>query len=128
MRIEHIAFQVEFPQLVAAWYRDHMGMTIKRASDQGPQMHFLACDNDHVMFEFYYNPIASLPDYASMHPLLLHTAWVSNDPVKDRARLIAAGATAVDDVVTTPTGDQLAMLRDPWGLALQLVKRAQPML
>jgi hypothetical protein len=28
----------------------------------------------------------------------------------------------------TPAGDELVMLRDPWGVALQLVKRAQPML
>lgn len=128
MRIEHIAFQVELPQLVAKWYADNLGMTIKRASDQGPQMHFLACDDDHVMFEFYNNPAAPLPNYASMHPLLLHIAWISQEPSKDRARLLAAGASSFEDVVTTPAGDQLAMLRDPWGLALQLVKRAKPML
>ena len=28
---------------------------------------------------------------------------------------------------TSPAGDDLAMLRDPWGFALQLVKRAKPM-
>jgi hypothetical protein len=27
----------------------------------------------------------------------------------------------------TPTGDQFAMLRDPWGLALQLARRARPL-
>jgi hypothetical protein len=31
-------------------------------------------------------------------------------------------------LTTTPAGDSLVMLRDPWGIALQLVKRAQPML
>jgi hypothetical protein len=31
-------------------------------------------------------------------------------------------------VATTPAGDQLAMLRDPWGVAIQLVKRAQPLM
>lgn len=128
MRIEHVAFQVEFPQLVAAWYRDNLGMTIKRASDQGPQMHFLACDGDHVLLEFYNNPVATVPDYKSMHPLLVHIAWQSDDPIKDGNRLIAAGASTFQDVVTTPAGDQLAMLRDPWGLALQLVKRTKPML
>jgi hypothetical protein len=34
----------------------------------------------------------------------------------------------VDEVTTTPAGDKLAMLRDPWGLAIQFVRRAEPML
>ncbi len=128
MRIEHIAFQVEFPQEVARWYADHLGMTIRRASTQGPQMHFLACDGDHVLLEFYNNPAAAMPDYRAMHPLMLHIAWVSDDLPADRARLMAAGATAFDEITTTPTGDKLAMLRDPWGLAIQLAQRATPML
>jgi hypothetical protein len=42
-------------------------------------------------------------------------------------RLAAAGAVSVSGPETI-RGDQLAMLRDPWGLAIQLVRRAQPML
>ena len=41
--------------------------------------------------------------------------------------MIAAGATPAGEVTTSPVGDQLAMLRDPWGLAIQLVKRSRPM-
>jgi hypothetical protein len=33
----------------------------------------------------------------------------------------------VGDVVLTPTGDEFAMLRDPWGLALQLARRTRPL-
>ena len=42
--------------------------------------------------------------------------------------LIAAGATAVGDVMTNDQGDQVAMLRDPWGVAVQLVRRERAML
>jgi len=45
-----------------------------------------------------------------------------------RRKLIAAGATPVGEVTTTPAGDKLAMLRDPWGLAIQFLRRADPML
>jgi glyoxylase I family protein len=128
MRIEHVAFQVREPQAVARWYGEHLGMTIRRASTQGTQMHFLACDQDHVLLEFYYNPVAPLPDYASMHPLILHIAWESQDIPADAARLTQAGATVAQEMVTTPDGDRVMMLRDPWGLALQLVQRRQPML
>jgi hypothetical protein len=44
-----------------------------------------------------------------------------------RERLVAAGATPVGEVVVTPAGDPFAMLRDPWGLARQLARRARPL-
>ena len=72
------------------------------------------------MIELYRNPKVSVPDYRSMDPLLVHVAFVSENLPADRDRLVAAGATVVDDVVKTPAGDELMMLRDPWGLALQL--------
>jgi hypothetical protein len=42
--------------------------------------------------------------------------------------LIAADATIAGDVSITPAGDEIAMLRDPWGVPIQFVKRAKPML
>ena len=43
-------------------------------------------------------------------------------------RLVTAGAKLVDDLFFNAVGDQLVMLRDPWGVPLQLVKRTTPML
>jgi glyoxylase I family protein len=80
------------------------------------------------MLELYRNPKVQVPDYATMDPLLVHVAFVSSDLAGDRDRLVAAGASVVDDIVATPTGDELVMLRDPWGVALQLAKRANPMI
>jgi uncharacterized glyoxalase superfamily protein PhnB len=62
-----------------------------------------------------------------MDPLVLHVAFAPDDVRATRERLIAAGAVPVGDVVVTPTGDEFAMLRDPWGLALQLARRARPL-
>lgn len=42
-------------------------------------------------------------------------------------RLVNAGAALVGPPQTTSGGDRLAMLRDPWGLAMQLCRRATPM-
>jgi glyoxylase I family protein len=80
------------------------------------------------MMELYRNPRVAVPDYQAMDPLLVHIAFASEDPQRDRDRLVAAGASVVDDYTKTPAGDELVMLRDPWGIALQLVKRANPML
>ncbi len=56
------------------------------------------------------------------------SAFVSKDIAADVARLSAAGATLVSGPETAANGDGLAMLRDPWGVCLQLVKRTQPMI
>lgn len=80
------------------------------------------------MVEIYRNPAASIPDYKSADPLLMHLAYVSNELARDRDRLLQAGAVVVDDLTTTSAGDAIVMLRDPWGVPIQLVKRAKPML
>ena len=126
MRIEHLAFVTQEPVVVAKWYVAHLGFEIKRSMDVSPFMHFLA-DEQGMMIEIYRQPHIRVPDYRDMDPLLLHLAFVSHDVEKDRARLIAAGATTVGEIQETPTGDELAMLRDPWGFAIQLARRASPM-
>ena len=128
MKIEHTAYQVTDPVALTKWYVAHLGLRVKRAQDAAPFGVFLADDGDAVMLEFYANPKVSVPDYRSMDPLQLHLAFRATDVAAERARLIAAGATAVGDVVTNETGDTVAMLRDPWGLAVQLVRRVDPMI
>lgn len=39
-------------------------------------------------------------------------------------RLQKAGATIAVETTITPLGDELVMLRDPWGMAFQLCNRA----
>jgi len=55
-------------------------------------------------------------------------AFMVEDVDATVGRLIAAGATPAGEVEVTPGGDKIAMLRDPWGLAIQFVNRADPML
>jgi len=127
MQIEHIGYMVEDPVAVARWYCDHLDFEVKRKIDVSPHAHFVADGSGRVMIEIYNNPQAVVPDYASMDPLVLHLALSVDDVEATRQRLIKGGASAEGDVAVTNAGDQLAMLRDPWGLAVQLVKRAEPM-
>lgn len=127
MRIEHVAFNVADPSAVAAWYGEHLGLTVALQVPGPAQTHFLADDAGKTVLEIYCNPPDQVPDYAAMDPLLFHLAFVSDIPADDRARLIAAGATGVDEI-ERPDGTHLIMLRDPWGLALQLCKRPAPLL
>ena len=70
-------------------------------------------------------PAAAVPDFAAAHPLCFHVALYSLDARADCARFLAAGATHVLDE-PQPDGSLLIMLRDPWGIPLQLCQRAQP--
>ena len=128
MKIEHTAYQVEDPVAVARWYVEHLGLTVKRAQDERPFGQFLADDGDTVMLEFYNNPKVRVPDYKSIDPLILHIAFWTDDVEATRARLLASGASAEGEALVTPAGDHVAMLRDPWGLAIQFVHRAQPII
>jgi catechol 2,3-dioxygenase-like lactoylglutathione lyase family enzyme len=128
MKIEHTAYQVEDPQAMARWYVAHLGLRVVRAQDVSPFGQFLADDSGTVMLELYRHPSVPVPDYRSMDPLTLHIAFVADDVAAVRARLVAAGATPEGDVTTSAAGDQLAMLRDPWGLAIQFVRRQVAMI
>lgn len=99
-------------------------MRIVRHKPEPAEMHFLT-DEAGSMWEIYRNPPDNIPNYAAMDSLQLHLAFVSEDPAVDSDRLIAAGASKESEA-NLPDGSQLVMLRDPWGLALQLCKRGTP--
>ena len=123
MKIEHIAFNVADPVAMADWYCKHCDLHVVRHIPQPSQTHFLA-DADSSVLEVYCNPPDQVPDYGSMNPLLFHIALTSSDPAVDAKRLMTAGATWVEEIRTSD-GSHLIMLRDPWGMALQLCKRSE---
>ncbi len=126
MPIEHIAFNVADPAAVAAWYGAHLGLRVVRHMPGPTQTHFLA-DAGTTVLEIYCNPPDQVPDYRSMDPLLFHLAFASDDPPADARRLCAAGAVVVEET-RLDDGSHLVMLRDPWGVALQLCRRTTPLL
>jgi glyoxylase I family protein len=127
MKIEHFAFNVSDPIAVADWYTKNLGMSVARKIDHGPRTHFLKDQSGQVMIEIYNNPPNEVPPYADMNPLLLHLAFVCPDPEAKRVELEKAGARFVEEV-RIPDGSHLVMMRDPFGLAIQLCKRGVPML
>jgi glyoxylase I family protein len=128
IRFEHMALNVSAPVEIARWYAANLDMRIVREDPPPINTRFIADRGNHMMLEVYTNPPDTVPDYALTDPLQLHLAFMVDNVDAIRARLIAAGATPVGNVTVTPTGDRLAMMRDPWGLAIQLVCRAEPML
>lgn len=113
---------------VAAWYCRNLGFTVKRSIRDEPWTQFLADERGVTMLEIYNNRKCRVPDYRSWDPLLFHIAFVCGDVPATVERLKKAGATVHTEPVTIESGDTLAMLRDPWGSCIQLVRRAVPML
>ena len=128
MRIEHVALNVGEPTKLAQWLVDNLGMRVVRKFDVETDTQFVADSAGATVIELYHNKLAPVPDYASMDPLELHVAFTVDDVGAVRDRLIGADATAEGEIVVTPDGDELAMVREPGGLAIQLMKRAEPML
>ena len=126
LAVEHVAWQASDPVAVAEWYVKTLGFRIIRKNDDPARTHFIADASGKCIVEIYNNPAANVLDYRNMHFLQLHLAFQVTDPVATRDQLLKAGCTIAEDVRTTPAGDQLCMMRDPFGFAIQLCKRAKP--
>ncbi|NKB67315.1 MAG: VOC family protein [Candidatus Latescibacteria bacterium] len=127
MQLEHVAVIVADAEAVADWYCRHLQMRVVRQGPAPARMHFLADSSGRVVLEIYHMPADQVPDYGAMHPLVLHLAFATGDAAGTHQRLVEAGATALGGVGANDTGDVMAMLRDPWGLAIQLCQRLEPM-
>lgn len=119
MKLEHIGFNVAEPQKVMDWWCANLGFTQTYPA-------FVVDATGQMAIEFYRNDAAPIPDYTAISPLTLHIAFLSEDVDADAARLVAAGATLLETV--HKPGFDMAMLRDPFGLAIQFVTRGTPIL
>ena len=127
LKFEHFAINVDDPVAKAAWYCENLNMEIVRRGEGPVFVHFLADATGRVVLELYNNPPELVPNYAAQDPQVLHIAFASLDMKQTIGRLTKAGATLVGGPGVTPAGDQLAMLRDPWGFSIQLTERAESM-
>jgi len=125
MKFEHFALNVPDARAHAKWYVEHVGFKIARERVEPPYTHFLTDDTGRVIVELYSNTAQTTLSFATMHPSLFHVAVVAGNARAERQRLEKAGATLFSDE-TLPDGTVLLMLRDPWGVPLQLCQRATP--
>ena len=116
MKLEHFSLNVAEPQKLIEWWCANLGFR---------QTHplFIVDDSGKMAVEVYRNDAAPFTEVA---PLTLHVAFLSDDVEADKARLEKAGATTLETV--HKEGFDMVMMRDPFGVNLQFVKRGASVL
>jgi len=125
MVFEHFAVNVANIEEVVQWYTKNLSLTIASEQKEPPFMNFLADSSGRVIIEFYHRPDAVITDFTQQHPLTFHVAFVSENAQMDRERLEKVQAVFVEEVKKAD-GTHIIMLRDPFGMPLQLCQRAVP--
>lgn len=125
LKFEHLAINVPDPVKMAQWYIENCGLKAVSALQEPPFTHFLTDSEGKTAIEIYNNPAAPIPDYFHQSHLVYHHAFTAKDIDQTKERLIKAGASYVEELIL-PNQTRLIMLRDPWGIALQLVDRKDP--
>jgi glyoxylase I family protein len=128
IRLEHLALNVRDPQGMAEWYVKNLGMKVVRKGTAPRYATFVADVGKHMMMELYRNAAYPMLHLPLMHHLSFHIAFTVDDVHAIRDKLVAAGAKIVEDIRVSSSGDQILMLRDPWGVPIQFIERAGPML
>ena len=121
--IEHIALEIEDPASMVKWWTENLGFKVTLSRPGGST--FIEDEAGRVAFELYApSEGRKAPDYKNMPILQLHFGLFSDDVDADVKRLVAAGATEVakDEV----PGLKGVTLRDPNGLAFQVMQREKP--
>jgi glyoxylase I family protein len=126
MIFEHFALNVPDVRRQAQWWVEYVGFRVVWRKEDAPFTHFLGDESGRVVIELYSNSAAPCLPVAETPAAAFHVAVVAPDARSERRRLIEAGATFQSEDVF-PDGTCLIMLRDPWGISLQLCQRAKPL-
>ncbi len=126
--IEHMGFNVKNPVAVAEWYIKNLGMKLVRKGTAPLFVTFISDKGNHMMMEFYNKEKFPKLDFSTINYMSFHFAFMVDSINTVEKRLLKNGATLVEGISQTPAGDKVLMLRDPWGMPLQLVERIEPML
>ena len=120
MKLEHVAIDVSDPEAFIGWWCANLGF--RRAAEGSA---FIIDDSGTMGLEIYRTgETQSAPDYGAMNAMTLHVAFASQDVKVDAERLVAAGARLEQLKLDAPEF-HMAILRDPWGVPVQLCRRAK---
>ena len=128
MRFEHLAINVDDPVSVAKWFVDNLGMKLIKQGGAPSFGTFIGDADNNFTFELYHNKDVPVIDFKSINYNSIHFAFQAKDIVAAKENLLKNGATVAEALKETPNGDKVVMLRNPWGLPIQIVQRKNMML
>ncbi|MDH7603336.1 MAG: VOC family protein [Melioribacter sp.] len=128
IRFEHIGINVKDPITAARWYSENLNMKILREGTAPNYSTFVADSSIHMMIEFNYNKDFPTIDSLNFNYDSFHLAFCVFNINMIKEKLLNAGATVLSDLRKTDSGDQVLVLKDPWGLPIQFVQRVKPMI
>jgi glyoxylase I family protein len=127
IRFEHFALNLDDPHGIADWYVANFDCRILSKMEGSPFTVFLGDSQGRIFWEIYHNAKAPLSAVRDTHPAAYHLAFYVDDLDAVRDKVVAAGGSFIEEV-NTPSGSRLVMMRDPWGIAVQLCQRIPPFL
>ncbi len=127
MVFEHFAVNIEKPVEMAEWYVKNCELVIMKKGDAPHFAHFLADKTGRVVIETYFNNEFPVTDFSTVNHMEFHFAFMVKNAEETKNNLMGAGAEFVEEIKPAD-GSHLVMLRDPFGMPLQLCQRATPLM
>jgi catechol-2,3-dioxygenase len=123
VRFEHIAINVEDPKAVADWYVKYVDLKI---ISESKKMIFVGDSDHHCMFELYKKTDVK-GSYSDLSHDASHVAFTTDNAAQLSSKMVEGGARLIHQF-TSPAGDTVINMTDPWGNNLQVIQRVKPKL
>ena len=123
MTIEHLGLLVSNPIQMGKWYKENLGFQILREAGTDTDGVVFMEDDRGTVIEIGRLPEASPLDVKSLNPLAVHLAVQCSHPENEARRLVEAGAEMIGESPRNAYKGEKILVRDPWGLTIQVVNR-----
>jgi catechol-2,3-dioxygenase len=124
MSIEHIGLCVDEPFDMADWYVKNLNFTIlKKDGSKNDGVVFIEDSKGKTILELYNAPGIERINFSSLTPLQFHIAIEVENPYEKSLDLEKVGAKIEGESIRNNYKGEKYMVRDPWGVTLQILNR-----
>lgn len=124
MSIEHIGFCVDEPYRMANWYVENLNFRIiKKGGSETDGVVFIEDSKGKTILELYNVPGIKKMNFSTFVPLQFHIGIEVTNPLEKAKELVKSGAKLVGESIRNSYKGEKYLIRDPWGLTLQILNR-----
>ena len=123
MKLEHIGLIIEHPISTAEWWVANLGFEwIRKLGTDDGGAAFIT-DQQGTVIEFAKLEEVPSLDLNGLKFIQLHFAIECDDTVREAERLVKLGAVMVGESPRNVYPNEKLIIRDPWGICIQLINR-----